>query len=984
MDLLEHLIARPGETQEGRLPEGLARGFVQVEGRSSRDLYRYLRSLSQQLSYHYVSAGVLRNDLDWEPFFPPGKLPANRDGANPPHLALLAAFLKLHRIPRAVMNGFTARHLEFYYRRVLGFEPRGPKADRAHVLVELKKTVKDLRITPQYLFTAGKDENGAEQLYAPLFETVMNRARVEKLCSAFVDKESGGTVRFAPVANSADGLGGEIEAEVPKWRAFGHRGLAAAPVGFALASPVLRMKEGTRKVTVELGLDGQAGLADSLKHRLKAFVTAPKRWLGPYDVEASQSPGLLSLSFTVLAADDAVADYDPAKHELAFSTRLPVVQFLLETEPHGYADLQSLRVVSAKILVDVSGVKTLQLESSAGGIDPKRTIHPFGAQPYPGARFMVGYAEALSKKLDELALDLQWLGVPDFATLYQDYETPRPKREDFTIQVTLRDVAGRELSPEEERPLFDSPLTITPGEPKETPSPLKHIAAFGAGGSRLMQQAWLRETRKRPMFRIWLGPQGPRAGFVTLKLEGDFRHGEYRRRLMAGDAPNREPYTPTLGSVSLSYKASASEQVDSADEGAFTGAEVELYHVGAFGQRREHRWLREKLPFVGAKRVPLVPEYPDEGELLIGLAGIDKGDSASLLFKAAEGSADPGVDPQPEVSWAVLCDNYWKPLAGREAVRDGTNNVLETGIVNFVIPPEAGTLSTFFPPGLVWVKAAIHENAHGVCELVSVAANAVEVERRSGGSTALPPGKIAKLKTPATAVKGVTQPFAGFGGRAPESPDAFNTRVAERLRHRNRCITAWDYERSVLEAFPAVRKVKCIPHCANRGEWTGPGHVTIVVVPDLRNRNAVDPLQPRCDAGTLDRIHDHLVPRAPMGIGIHVRNPRYERVRLDFKVAFRAGLEFNYHAKELRAAITQHLSPWTIEPGLAIEFGSTVYRSAVLDFIEDLTYVDYLTDFRMHHLRGGPDDTADVSEARATTPDAILVSDASHDIAPVT
>jgi len=37
----------------------------------------------------------------------------------------------------------------------------------------------------------------------------------------------------------------------------------------------------------------------------------------------------------------------------------------------------------------------------------------------------------------------------------------------------------------------------------------------------------------------------------------------------------------------------------------------------------------------------------------------------------------------------------------------------------------------------------------------------------------------------------------------------------------------------------------------------------------------------------------------------------------------------------------------------------------------------------MYHLRGGADDFVDVNEARVTTPDAILVSDASHDIAPV-
>jgi hypothetical protein len=120
-----------------------------------------------------------------------------------------------------------------------------------------------------------------------------------------------------------------------------------------------------------------------------------------------------------------------------------------------------------------------------------------------------------------------------------------------------------------------------------------------------------------------------------------------------------------------------------------------------------------------------------------------------------------------------------------------------------------------------------------------------------------------------------------------------------------------------------------------------------------------------------------------MGIAIHVRNPSYERVHLDFKVRFRPGVEFNFHARELRAALIDHLSPWARDPGREIAFGGTVYKSALLDFVEEVDYVDYVTDFRMYHLRGGGADADDVNEARATTPDAILVSDAAHDVAPV-
>ena len=1009
MDILESLIARPGQTQEARLPAGLAPHFVDVDERSAADLFAYAKALAAQVNFFDVNAGAVEPVGDWTPFFD-RPLPGERDGTTTPHLALLAAFLKLYRVPRCAMNGITARHLDFFYRRVLGFAPRDPQPDRAHLLIELKKGAAPVAIGAAHSFSAGKDASGTEQVYAPLAETVINQAKVESLRSVFVDPANGGTVCFAPRADSADGLGGALRGDEPKWRAFGYAGLPAAPIGFAIASPVLRMAEGRRAVTLALRVDGlDAALTPTeLEKRLECFVTGATRWLGPYALDASLSGGTLALAFTVPPEDEAVADYDAAKHGHAFAAGAPVVQVLLKVEdpaqkPEGYHDFLPVVVHSASVAVEVTGVASLQLESDAGPLDPKRAFMPFGPQPVPGSRFMVGCAEALAKKLSALTLELGWLGLPDFAVLYSDYTSP-PAASSLTVHAAMRDAAGHETSAATRYPLFqlgaDGKATLslfgTGGPAVDTgvrleALPARRYRAFTAGGGTLLALAARRELLKMPVYGFGASvAPAARPGFITFTLDRDFGHTEYRSKLLSGHPLANEPYTPTLSGISLSYAASSGEvPVDSDDDADFANDDAEFFHVGCFGQRREHGWLRAQLAFVEDKRVPLFPAYQDEGELLVGLSALSAGDSVSLLFKVAEGSADPDVDPQPVVRWAVLCDNYWKPLVGGDSVRDGTNNLLATGLVAATIPDEATVQNTFLPAGLLWLKASVQKDVGGVCALVSVAANAIEVERASAGAPAarlwspLPKGSIARLKTPVVAVKSVTQPFATFGGTTLESADALNTRAAERLRHRNRCITAWDYERSVLAAFPEVRKVKVIPHCAAKGGWLDPGHVTVVVVPDLRLRNAVDPLQPRADADTLSRVRQHLEARSPMGIGVHARNPRYQRIHLDFKVRFLPGVEFNYHARVLREALIDHLSPWLLDPGRAISFGGTVYKSQLIDFVEDTEYVDYVTDFRMFDLRGGAGDLDDVNEALAATPDAILVSDATHEIAPV-
>ena len=153
-----------------------------------------------------------------------------------------------------------------------------------------------------------------------------------------------------------------------------------------------------------------------------------------------------------------------------------------------------------------------------------------------------------------------------------------------------------------------------------------------------------------------------------------------------------------------------------------------------------------------------------------------------------------------------------------------------------------------------------------------------------------------------------------------------------------------------------------------------------MVVPDLRNRNAVNPLEPRADSDTLDRITAHLRQRCGMQVGVQAVNPRYQKVRLDFRVRFRTGYEPNFHCRELDAALIRYLSPWAFQAESGISFGGTIHKSVLLDFVEELEYVDYVTDFRMYSYQGETSNMIDINLAQPETPDAILVSAGSHSI----
>jgi hypothetical protein len=101
-------------------------------------------------------------------------------------------------------------------------------------------------------------------------------------------------------------------------------------------------------------------------------------------------------------------------------------------------------------------------------------------------------------------------------------------------------------------------------------------------------------------------------------------------------------------------------------------------------------------------------------------------------------------------------------------------------------------------------------------------------------------------------------------------------------------------------------------------------------------------------------------------------------VQVDFKLRLRAGngLGFNVVQPQIDLALRQALSPWAFDRATTLGFGGRVLRSALLDFVEALPEVDFVTDFRLS-LDGARDDVAEIVP---DAPDVILVSAASHKI----
>ena len=402
----------------------------------------------------------------------------------------------------------------------------------------------------------------------------------------------------------------------------------------------------------------------------------------------------------------------------------------------------------------------------------------------------------------------------------------------------------------------------------------------------------------------------------------------------------------------------------------------QLFHLEPFGYR--------EMTSDAAGSYLFLPQFDNEGELYIGLSGLAPPQNLSLLYQLAEGSADPDLGHEA-VYWSYLSGNLWHSLEEGRLLADATNGLLNSGILTFDLGPVAP--STVLPPDQYWIRATIAQNSRSVGDTVAIRAQAVSATFADQGnapdhlSQPLPPERITGLADPQPEVKAIEQPYSSIGGKGPEEAIRFYTRASERLRHKNRALTSWDYERMILEAFPDIYKVKCLPVDASKDPRLA-DLIQIVVIPDIRGKLPFDPFEPKAPSDTLFEIEQYLLRHTAPLARFTVKNPRYAELKVRFKVQFRQGYNPGFYLQQLHDELRRYLAPWAYDDSAEIVFGGRISAGLIVNFVEERPYVDYLADIRLYILfegkttlvGSGKDDTL------VESPDVILVSARQHEI----
>lgn len=962
-----------------------------------------------------------------------------------PYIGLLLAYLHLFLHARDQMNTLPRRHLDYYYRELLLQKPRPPAPDRTIVCFGLADQTNRYRLKENTLLLAGVNEKGLASHYATTGGAWLSAARIESLRSLFVSKsdmmKAGSSYKLvsglyaAPVANSRDGLGAPFDAADHSWPPFGEEQLVKNPgerqmtdasAGFVIAAPILALREGEREIdlifrfsdaSLDVLLDLIADISRNtgktpeevvprlFSNALLIYASGVEGWF-PVENWKTDSPANWRLEQTITLAlklhpdDPAIVDQAPERLGESFDTPWPLLKILLNPDHniYLYSFTSSLELETLRIETRVKGIKTLTVMNEIGLLDHSAPFLPFGSVPGRSSYLLIGSRELFRKRLTGLNIRLEWNNLPEldggFAEYYREYNagidnrsflvalsalsnhTFRPQdaaqRQTFTLfsapapdgklqSHTLLD--NIQIDVLQIRPDYDAPeLSEYTNDSRSGYLKLqlcKPSAAFGhADFPRLFSKALIEQTK---------------SGSGLFNLGGETAH----------DTPlPRDPFAPVLDRLGIDYKAATTLNFRPLEyEENDRMAREKIIVIHPFGQQEI---------FADGKATDrfLFPRFTEDGYLYIGLSNAQPGLPLHLLFHIRESKQGAGSNTL-QVFWSYLRDEQWAPFSQEEVLSDQTRQFTTTGIVSLLLPSDLPATHKIMPPGLFWLRAAARGNLGITGRLLDVQVNAVEVEWVDNGDPAhydsavsLP--RITELVNPAPEIATVFQPVDFTGIRPSEQMAEFYTRTSERLRHKNRALTAWDVEHLVLEHFPNLRRVKCIGWMEY--PQLPPGSIKVVVMPA---GSGEDP-EPMVGFHQLELIAAFLRDRASHFTDIQVINPVYEKIKVSCMVMLDKGLEYHRgkYLQLMHEELRDFICPWLRDGQIGL--GGSISKNEVLAFLGSRPYIRFITRFSLVHifepgeasyaLSDTANAGADVEILSSTTPWSVLTPVAQHNI----
>jgi len=409
-------------------------------------------------------------------------------GKHAPNAAIYNAFVKLFIDARAEMNLFPQRLVDFYYDDVLKQHTVAPDPDQVFLTFTAVPGAEQVSIRRGTKFPAGTDSQGEAINYSATTSLEVTQAEVVELNVHRVTntKLDGvtvptgvltGSVALDPRNPAAPGSFPLFGGADPKQD--GALTMQRATLGFCIASPLLMLRGGTRRIEIGLLVGRSAPLLPHEKQTsqqdvdllvlliqqylqlhystaggwmlIKPFHVTSDLWLGSTDGTTQfnivfelppDAPPMVALGEKPPAdAPPPSLPTDAFRNAPANPAVIASMDLEGKLQPGAFALLAMISFRHIFLDVQVEGLDALTLTTPNGLADPSQNFPVFGMPPTQHGALEIYAPELFVKPIDRLSVSVTWAGLPVTSTGFQGYY------QNYTI-----DADGKVAS----SPLFDN------------------------------------------------------------------------------------------------------------------------------------------------------------------------------------------------------------------------------------------------------------------------------------------------------------------------------------------------------------------------------------------------------------------------------------------------------------------------------------------------------------------------------------------------
>ncbi|MCL9812058.1 putative baseplate assembly protein [Natranaeroarchaeum aerophilus] len=239
-------------------------------------------------------------------------------------------------------------------------------------------------------------------------------------------------------------------------------------------------------------------------------------------------------------------------------------------------------------------------------------------------------------------------------------------------------------------------------------------------------------------------------------------------------------------------------------------------------------------------------------------------------------------------------------------------------------------------------------------------------------------GTVTDLKSSISMVESVTNPLPAEGGADVESTETLVERTSTRLKHRNRAVTANDYEALAKASFPELARVSC------RSSHDAAPRVTVLIVPDSKREKPVPQRELK------HRVRETLGQHAPARFVVDddafliVSGPGYAELSVDVTVRAASVRSISALKNRIETTLDEYLHPLAGNHADGWPFGVLPDTASLTAVIDDLKMVGAIPRLDATVEIGETEHVVTESGAQTRLPEDTLVCSGRHEITVIT